>query len=632
MAVGILQPERGKRTEDVGKAYLNSLISRSFFQRSSSWYGSTTLRMHDLVHDLAMRISGEFCSTLDSCNYKDHLTSRTYHLSYHNDNKDVKKLEGLSKITHLKTLLALPLSSHFLDRSKWGGLPVASYHIGTSTVTDTFLHELLLGDGGCLKVLSLSQSSITELPNSIGNLTYLRGTPLKEMPPQLCKLRTLHTLSDFILGENGGSRIKELGELQSMHGSLFISGLENVLDVGDVLQADLKNKKGLTELVLSWDSGKTDDSTKERKVLAALEPHKKVKKLSIGGYGGTTFPEWVAQQSFNDMVEMCLHGCKNCCLLPPLGQLPSLRELRIVSMDGLESIGDEFCGSSLTKPFPSLEILHISRLDSFEKWMFTEVEQKREIFPRLKSILVESCGKLNVGLPEGCFPSLETISIGSCFGEMVSVFPTSQVEIYSAYPSLQSIKLRHCNRLESFSGMGLPSSVKKLGIMGCRMLIANRMNWDLQRCSTLQELSLAGYDSEGDQADSFPDEELLPSALTSLDISSCRNVKFLNGKSLQHLTSLQRFGISFCQELQCLPEEGLPQCSKDSRKAARGMPAYLFFFERHLVEVAESWIVNNRTRQTSLKKGTKLNLIPLQKVFCNFKWLAKTAISPPCTQ
>lgn len=89
--------------EDVGKAYLNSLISRSFFQRSSSWFGSPTLRMYDLVHDLATRISGEFCFILDCYNYSDYLTSRTYHLSYHNDNKDVKKLEGLSKIRHLKT-------------------------------------------------------------------------------------------------------------------------------------------------------------------------------------------------------------------------------------------------------------------------------------------------------------------------------------------------------------------------------------------------------------------------------------------------------------------------------------------------------------------------------------------------
>ena len=58
MAEGLLQPENGKRMEDVGEEYFQDLISRSLFQRLSQ--DGTTITMHDLVHDLAMFISGEF--------------------------------------------------------------------------------------------------------------------------------------------------------------------------------------------------------------------------------------------------------------------------------------------------------------------------------------------------------------------------------------------------------------------------------------------------------------------------------------------------------------------------------------------------------------------------------------------
>ncbi|GMN59174.1 hypothetical protein TIFTF001_028261 [Ficus carica] len=589
MAEGLLQPEEGKTMEEVGEEYLKALVSRSFFQQSKR-DGKSILHMHDLVHDLAIRTSGELYFIPDGCNFLHDCRSKIYHLSYRKTFKDTKRFEGLSLIKCLRTFLSLPLSHDY---------PIQS------TLTKEVQEDLLLRAGGCLKVLCLSDSFTLECLDSIGNLKHLRyldlshtklkelpssvctlynlqtlllssctnleqlptnmcslislrhlvirGTALKEMPPHMCNMTNLHTLSDFVLGKNSGSRIKELGALPLLRGSLRISGLKNVVDVGDVIEADLKKKECLTELILKWNGGEADDASKERELLNALEPHRKLKKLNIRGYRGTIFPDWVANQSFGDMVEVSIVDCPNCCLLPPFGQLPSLRVLAISRMY-VSGIDNECFGASLTKSFPFLERLSMSYMHALERWP-TGSNQEGGLFPRLNHMSLKYCDKLDVGLPTGCLPFLKSIEIWKN-DEMVRLFPASQ-EIDNAYPSLESIKLCICEKVESFSEMGLPCpNLKRLHIWACKKLVANRRNWNLQRLSNLQILVLSGC--EEFLVNSFPEEGLLPSALTSLVINNFRNLKALNGKGFQHLTSLQKLDISYCQKVECLPEEGLP--------------------------------------------------------------------------
>lgn len=56
---------------------------------------------------------------------------------------------------------------------------------------------------------------------------------------------------------------------------------------------------------------------------------------------------------------------------------------------------------------------------------------------------------------------------------------------------------------------------------------------------------------------SFPEEGLLPNALTSLQISSLPNLEALN-KGLQDLTSLETLEINDCEKLELMPAGGLP--------------------------------------------------------------------------
>ncbi|XP_062078962.1 putative disease resistance RPP13-like protein 1 [Humulus lupulus] len=381
MAEGLLNSQHGKRIEDVGEEYLNALIARSFFQRNTR---NRSLSMHDLMHDLAMYVLGQCCFIYDSCKDLHKFSSKTRHLSYMKDLRDTIEFGNLSRVKSFRSLLALPFQ--------------LSHH----SLYTRLEHEIVLMDGGCLRALSLSESCIREMPDSIGNLKHLRyldvsctkvevlpvsicvlynletlilshcgslthfptnisklislrhlmirETHLKEMPPRICSMTNLQTLSDFVLCENDGSRVKELGKLENLHRSLRISGLGYVKEVSDVLEGNLKNKRNLTELILTWNFGEVDDSRKEREVLNALQPQENLKKLEIHNYKGTDLPDWVTHTSYSNLEKLHL-DCKNCCLsLLSFRLLSSLRHLHISCLD----MHDEFCGISLNKPFPLL--------------------------------------------------------------------------------------------------------------------------------------------------------------------------------------------------------------------------------------------------------------------------------------
>ncbi|PON86292.1 NB-ARC domain, LRR domain containing protein [Trema orientale] len=597
MAEGLLKPQEGRRLEDVGEEYLNAFILRSFFQCRCD---RPILFMHDLMHDLAMHVSGEFCCINNgSRNDLNKLTAQTHHLSYRKDFKDIIEYDGLSKAKYLRSLLALPFEYNY-----------ESYGL---IITPKALHKLLLR-ARCLRALSLSESSITELPKTIGRLKHLRylnvsgtkieeipgsvcmlynlqtlllshckrltqlpvdisklinlrhlnirGTYLKEMPPQMYKMTSLQTLSDFVLSENNGFRIKELGELRQLHGSLCISGLENVKDVGDVLESNLKEKKHLSELILRW-MGESDDSVNERVVLNALQPHVNLKGLEIYGYGGTILPSWVGHPSYCNLVRVSLEEFANCCLLPSFKHLGSLKVLRFEGMVGFLTIQDEICCASSAEPFQLLEEIALWEMNTW-KWSFISGSKPEgDIFPCLKKIDLFGCKELNVGLPTGCFPSLKEVTITGC-DEMVSVFPSIS-DIDAAYPSLETLLIYPCLRVESFSEKGLwPPSLKALAIIGCNLLMANRMNWNLQALSSLVTLYFDGYSHGGyeDVVDSFPEKGLLPTTLRDLRIIGFKNLKALNGKGFQHLTSFEKLSLHNCDQLQCLPIECLPHTLK----------------------------------------------------------------------
>ncbi|KAJ6346724.1 hypothetical protein OIU76_003409 [Salix suchowensis] len=389
-------------------------------------------------------------------------------------------------------------------------------------------------------------SQLVELPANMGSLINLRHldihhTKLPEMPLQMGKLTKLRKLTDFFIGKQSGSSIKELGEVHHLSGALSVWNLQNVTDARDAFEANLKGKEHLEKLELIWDCD-MDNSLVHERVLEQLQPPANVKILSINGYGGTRFPDWVGNSS-----------------------LPLLEELYIRSCPDLKK--------ALFTHFPSLTKLDIGACEQFEIEFFP-----LDLFPKLESLTIGSCPSL-VSFSKGTpiAPNLKELKLRSC-----SNLKSLPENMRSFLTSLEKLSIFHCPRLESFPAGGLPSKLEGLAIWGCDKLVAGRTQWDLQSLHVLSRFSIA----ESDVLECFPEETLLPSSLTHLEIRTQKNLKSLNYKGLKHLTSLRELTIMNCMEVS-MPEEGLPpsissiniwQCpslEKECEMGMRKVPKYL---------------------------------------------------------
>ncbi|KAJ0860257.1 putative virus X resistance protein-like, coiled-coil [Helianthus annuus] len=469
MAEGFLQqatPNGSTEEQCLGRKYFGELLSRSFFQHAPN--NESLYVMHDLMNDLATSVATEFYLRLDNeseKNIKKMKLDKYRHMSFVCDEYVAyKKLQVLENSKCLRTFLATSVG----EVESW-----RYFYLSNKVLTD-LLPELPL-----LRVLSLSGSRISEVPESICTLKHLRylnlsQTHITHLPEKVCNLVNLQTLilfgcdeltelpNNFLnlknlqhldvrdtpllfkmlsgIGElkslqitlskiniksESGSELAKLKDFKNIYGKISVVGLEKVQNAIYAHEANFSEKR-LSELELVWGDELNDSRNDmlEKEVLNELKPcHDKLLKLKLMSYGGSEFPNWVGDPSFLHLKHVSIRGCKRCTSLPPLGQLPSLKKLVIEGLYGVEAVGSELFGTG--QAFPSLEILCFDNMHGWKKWSGV-------VFPRLQNLEIKDCPNL-VEVTLEALPSLNVLILRMCDSGVLR----SLVEVASAVTKLE---------------------------------------------------------------------------------------------------------------------------------------------------------------------------------------------------
>lgn len=285
-----------------------------------------------------------------------------------------------------------------------------------------------------------------------------------------------------------------------------------------------------------------------------------MQKLRVEGFEALESLPGGLLESNSGLQELSISGC--CCLkaLPSSGLPLTLTMLVVMdcwefelplcldysSLKSLVLVNS--CDSLVSFPldlFPKLSALEICGGNNLESLTASEHDLV------ILQISIAHCPKF-VSFPEGGLraSNLTQLWVDHC-GSLRSLPDMMHVLL----PSLQYLYMNKCPEVESFPEGGLPSNLNSIIIDNCDKLFASRMRWGLQRLPSVHYLFIGG---ESGEVESFPEAELLPTSLTDLRVAGFPNLRSLDKKGLQHLTSLELLEIHMCPKIKSMPEEGLP--------------------------------------------------------------------------
>ncbi|KAJ0478536.1 putative P-loop containing nucleoside triphosphate hydrolase, leucine-rich repeat domain superfamily [Helianthus annuus] len=573
MANGFLQqatPNDSSEEQCLGRKFFEELLSRSFFQHAPN--NESLFVMHDLMNDLATSVAGEFLVRLDGEAKKDIGVERLKYryMSFVREKYvTYEKFKGFTEAIKLRTFLATSVG----EVESW-----RTFFFSNKIITD------LLPELPFLRVLSLSNFKISEVPESVGTLRHLRylnlsRTSITHLPEKVCNLFNLQTLilfgcdrltklpnnflklknlrhldvretkllfkmlleigklkslqislSKIYIESESGVEIAKLKDFENLYGKISVVGLEKVQNAIYAHEANFSEKR-ISELELVWGDELNDSRNDmlEKEVLNELKPcHDKLLKLKLMSYGGFEFPNWVGDPSFLCLTHVSISGCKRCTSIPPLGQLPSLKELLIKGLHGVEVVGFELFGTG--QAFPSLEILSFDEMRGWKEW-------SGAVFPRLQKLEITGC------------PNLVEVTL-------------------EAMLSLNVLKLYHCDSGVLRSLVEVASAVTKLRIRDISGL--NDVVWGgvIEYLGGVEELSIDFCKEIRYMVKSDADPSKFLVKLRKLVVWHCDNLVSIGEKEAEEedncrsnlLTSLRTLYVSNCKNMErCSCPDGIEE-------------------------------------------------------------------------
>ncbi|XP_037423383.1 putative disease resistance protein RGA3 [Triticum dicoccoides] len=577
IGLDILQPGVQNQTlEGVGLMNLNDLVTHGFFKEEET-NGRVRYVMHDLLHDLALKVGSHECLTVHQSNVGSvEIKPSIRHLSIiidddhtmcdENFKSQLRKLKTRLKVRELHTLMLFgemdESFSHILnDLFKEANalrfirlvdmsssvkfiLPnnSALVHLRYLCLGTKYMREIPLAISKFyhLRILDLGWwHGCCDVPKDLSNLAKLRHfyTPSDELHSHIYnvgKLTLLEELKVFKVNkESEGFEPKQLEHLTELR-ELGMYNLENIHTKEEATKAKLIEKNYLERLTLDWDTERSNSKPDvEEVVLESLQPHRYLQELSIRGHGGPSCPTWLGDKlTVEGLQSLHLIGVSWQCL-PSFGKMWDLRTLILKHIAATKEfvIEQTFCG---------LRRLELVGLANFEKWVPSQ--DAHHVFPLLQVLIIRDCPKL-LELPFSnhivdqdwsidWFPKLQELQIENC-PEFLLVAHIPWTE------TLHSVKIRSVKLLEKFE-YSKSSYRAGLEIVGKGDLQMLDQVLAFNNLTGLEQLML----STG--SFSSPCCFIFPPSLQYLIISGVEGMGTL--EPLSNLTSLTRLVLENCGE------------------------------------------------------------------------------------
>ncbi|PPS16212.1 hypothetical protein GOBAR_AA04360 [Gossypium barbadense] len=383
------------------------------------------------------------------------------------------------------------------------------------------------------------------------------------------------------LEEWGTEYFKDLRLRNKLSKDARRNGLKTVACAMDAKDANLKDKVDLKKLEMRW--GKDDDIDGDSRKDDDIDAFPLLQELCIRDCPKLTksLPKHLPCLKNLEIVD-----CEKLGGLLPTA--PSILELELDKCDALQlellTCGHrelEIRDSNMDDSVLEQMLQRCTLLENLCLWNRSEIRSLPEVrvpitlkqfsinsylkfisaasegghHQHLNSLDIYSCQKLiSFEIEDGlAVTNLTRLVLSGC-GSLKSL----PEQMQSVFPSLEVLEIIGCPEIERVPKEGLPSKLKEIRIGSSDKLIESLIRereWSLH---TLPSLTFLGIEGSKVEMECFPDEHLLPSSLTSLRIFSLPNLKSLEYKGFQHLTSLCKLYILDCPNLQSMPPNMLP--------------------------------------------------------------------------